>query len=400
MKSAGEVRSPRIVTPVGVGDDGGVSSRRHRPRGQRFRRRRRAATFRIAPRTVTTVIAGTLTLGLSVGMLLVTPPYAIQRPGPTLDTLGDIDEVPLIAVEDAESYPAQGELRLTTVSVIGGPGYPATAGDVLRSWLDSGHTVLPREALFDESETREDVSQRSAAAMTSSQTNATVAALEYLGYDVPTRLVVNSVAQDGAAAGVIEPEDVIVDISTPQAGEVELSNFADLAGALAVTPPGESVEVGVERGDQEERLELETGDDGEGGSLLGVLIAPDIDVPIAIDFAIENVGGPSAGLMLSLGIVDLLSPGDLTGGEHVAGTGTMSLDGQIGTIGGIRQKLVGAHRDGARWFLAPAGNCDETIGYEPDGLRVIPVESLAGAVEIVEAIGAGDTETLPTCPGA
>jgi PDZ domain-containing protein len=105
-------------------------------------------------------------------------------------------------------------------------------------------------------------------------------------------------------------------------------------------------------------------------------------------------------MMFALGIVDKLTPGEMTGGERIAGTGTVDSDGTVGPIGGIQQKLVGAEGAGADWFLAPAGNCDEVVGHVPDGLRVVRVETLAQARDAVEAIGSHDAsavDALPTC---
>jgi PDZ domain-containing protein len=136
------------------------------------------------------------------------------------------------------------------------------------------------------------------------------------------------------------------------------------------------------------------------GSLLGVLLDPQVELPVDVDFDIENIGGPSAGTMFALGIVDTLTPGEMTGGKSIAGTGTMDLAGNVGPIGGIRQKLVGASQAGAKWFLAPAGNCDEVVGHVPAGLDVVQVGTLGEARDAVEAIAAGDGGSLPTCAAA
>ncbi len=136
----------------------------------------------------------------------------------------------------------------------------------------------------------------------------------------------------------------------------------------------------------------------EGQTLLGVLIDPKYTFPIQVDIKIENIGGPSAGMMFSLGIIDKLTPGPMTGGKKIAGTGTIDSSGQVGPIGGIQQKLVGARDAGAAWFLAPADNCREVVGQVPEGLRVVKVSTLREARVAVEAIGEGkDTSGLPTC---
>jgi PDZ domain-containing protein len=122
--------------------------------------------------------------------------------------------------------------------------------------------------------------------------------------------------------------------------------------------------------------------------------------PFDVEISLEKVGGPSAGLMFSLGIIDTVTPGDLTGGKHIAGTGTISPDGLVGPIGGIEQKLQGARAGGATLFLAPAANCQEVAGRIPDGLQVVRVETLAEARDAVERAGNGqDTSGLPACPG-
>lgn len=124
-------------------------------------------------------------------------------------------------------------------------------------------------------------------------------------------------------------------------------------------------------------------DDPQKG-FLGVTLGIVADSPVTVDFNLDDVGGPSAGLIFSLGIVDKLTPGDLVGGRKVAGTGTMDFDGRVGPIGGIAQKLAAAHDDGVTLFLAPKDNCDEVLGATPPGLEVAAVESLSEARQALE----------------
>ena len=117
-----------------------------------------------------------------------------------------------------------------------------------------------------------------------------------------------------------------------------------------------------------------------------------------VKFDVADVGGPSGGMMFALGIYDKLTPGQLTGGHDIAGTGTIDGAGVVGPIGGIQQKMFGAKNAGAKFFLAPAENCSEVVGHIPAGLRVFKVTNFKDALTAVEEIGAGDDlSALPTC---
>lgn len=346
----------------------------------------------VTPRALTLAIA-TVATALLVAVAAVVPvPYAISSPGPTWDTLGEIDDTPLIEVDGAPSYESTGELRLTTVSVAGGPRFPVTLPTMLGAWFDDARSVTPVEEVFAPDESVEEIDRRNQAAMISSQENATVAALEELGYTVPTTLTVVEAVAGTGSAGVLEADDVVVGV----AGR-PVQSFSELSAVLDATEPGSDVVVEVERGGERQELTVTTGDDGTGRALLGVLIDPTFDLPVDVRIQIEDVGGPSAGTMFALGIIDTLTEEDETGGETIAGTGTMDLTGAVGPIGGIRQKLVGALRADATWFLAPEANCDQVVGHVPDGLRVVAVGTLHEARAAVEAIGEGQGEDLPTC---
>jgi Lon-like protease len=346
----------------------------------------------VTPRSL--VLAGaTVTTSLLVAVAALLPaPYAVSSPGPTRDTLGESRGEPLVVVDGVETYESTGRLLLTTVSVAGGPGYPVGLPMLLRGWVDDARAVRPVEEVFAPTETEEQIDQRNQAAMVSSQENATVAALEQLGYDVPTELVVVDPVEGTGADGVVAPDDVIVALDG-----VELGSFSQLTDLLAEVDPGSSVVLTVLRGGERVDLDIVTGDSGAGRALLGVYIDPVFELPFEVAIQIENIGGPSAGMMFALGIIDTLTPEDETGGQTIAGTGTVDLGGDVGAIGGIRQKLHGALRDGASWFLAPEGNCGEVAGFVPDGLRVVSVATLADARAAVEAIGAGTAQDLPTC---
>lgn len=334
-----------------------------------------------------------LTAVLLVVLLLMPVPYAVNSPGPTLDTLGTHDDQALITIEGAETYDSTGELRLTTVSSTGGPGYPSSVLGVLAGWVSGSRLVLPVESVFPPDTTQEQLDEQNEAQMVSSQENAAVAALEELGYEVPVTLTVHEAVEGSGAVGVVEAGDVLLTYDG-----TGLTSYGQLIDLLADTEPGSTVTLGVQRDGAEVDLEVVTGarEDGDG-SQLGVYIDPTFDPPVDVSIRIDQIGGSSAGTMFALGIIDKLTPEDEANGQVVAGTGTMDLNGAVGPIGGIRQKMAGALRDGADWFLAPAANCGDVVDHVPDGLRVVRVETLHEAREAVEAIGAGTADDLPTC---
>ncbi|HEV6953948.1 MAG TPA: PDZ domain-containing protein [Promicromonospora sp.] len=342
----------------------------------------------VTRRTVTLGVSMLATAVLAAVALVVPTPYAMRSPGPTEDTLAQ----GLIQIEGARTYDSTGELRLTTVSVLGGPGYPMTAGQVIQGWLDPRRSVLPVEAIFPETTTKEQQQEVSQAEMVSSQESATAAALTELGYEVPAVLDVAGTEEGSGAHGKLEEGDVI----TAFQGE-DVGTYADLIDGLAETEPGATVTLGVRRGDRELDVDIRTTGNGER-AVLGVFIDPRYEFPVDVSIEIENIGGPSAGTMFALGIIDKLTDDDEVNGKVIAGTGTMSPEGTVGPIGGIEQKLYGAARDGAAWFLAPEANCEQVIGNVPDGLHVVRVATLAEARHAMEQIGRDEGESLPTCP--
>lgn len=356
----------------------------------------RFSAWGITPRLLTMAASALAVFALLLVMMLVPVPYGVQAPGPTVNTLGSADGTPLIAVDGTDTYPTSGELLLTTVTTAGGPGYPVETADVIQGWLSPASKVAPIETFFDPTQSQDEIDDASAQQMISSQENATVAALTELGYDVPAVLTIVATQPGSGSDGVAQDGDVITGIDGGS-GVVEAVTYADLAEVLAATPPGSTVQLVVDRDGESVSLPIVTSDDGNGGSLLGVFLAGEFDYPVDVHIQLENIGGPSAGTMFALGIIDVLTPGEMTGGEVIAGTGTISLGGVVGPIGGIQQKLAGARASGADYFLAPASNCEEVVGHVPDGLQVVRIGTLAEAVDAVEAIGTGDAAGLPTC---
>ncbi len=331
-------------------------------------------------------------------MMFSPSPYAVQSPGPTINVLGEYRDVQLVSVDGVDTYPdSEGELRITTVVAAGGPGYPVNVPQAIRGWASPTSTVVPAAMLYPPEVTREEMDANAQMEMSRSQHDATIMALSELGIEVPVELYVAGTDPHGQAHRVLREDDHILAISTPALGRTEIDVYPDLSGALARTEPGTEVTLHVERDGSEQEVSFVTADDGYGGSLLGVFLSPEFDMPFDVEIEVEKVGGPSAGSMFALGIIDLLTPEPLAGDHVVAGTGTISLNGRIGPIGGITQKMYGASRDGAEYFLAPGENCPQVRDGVPEGLTVLRVDTLQEAVTAAEGIRAGDIAQLPTC---
>ncbi len=350
--------------------------------------------WRVSARTTVLLVAGSSALVLGAVIAALPVPYVVFSPGPVRDTLGQTsDGEDLIVIDGVETYPTDGQLDLTTIRVAGGPLGRVSVLDAVAAYVDSSRSLRPVETVYPPEETREQAREASTAQMVSAQQSAAVAALLQLGQEVPARLVVGGFAGNPAAEEVIQAQDLVTAID----GQ-EVSGSGELVQLLQGYDGGDTVQVALDRGGQGLTVPVELAESDEGSTVLGVLIAPDYELPYEVSYDVGGIGGPSAGLMFSLGIFDKLTPGALTAGAHVAGTGTMNDDGTVGPIDGIQQKMVGARDVGAAWFLAPAGNCADVVGAVPDDLQVAAVATLEEAITAVEAVAADEgTDTLPTC---
>ncbi|WP_236623439.1 YlbL family protein [Demequina mangrovi] len=337
-------------------------------------------------------IAGLATSALIALLTVVPSPYAIGSPGPTFDTLGTADGVELVEIKGAPTYMSSGELRLTTVSVQRAGSLPFSIGRVLAAWASQSEYVVPQESVYGTAEEEEEAQEQAAQEWISSQESATVSALEALGHPVPATLRIVGASERSNAADLVETDDVIVAVD----GE-DVETFTDLVDAVGDREAGDDIAVTVVRDGEQITETFATLDDGAGAAVMGLYIDPEFELPIDVTVGIEKVGGPSAGMMFSLGIMDRLTEEDELQGALVAGTGTIDATGDVGAIGGIRMKLIGARDAGAEWFLAPVENCAEVSGNIPDGLNVVAVDTLDDAYEAITRIGAGDTADLPGC---
>jgi PDZ domain-containing protein len=337
--------------------------------------------------TALTFFGGFLTLSL------LPTPYLIERPGPSYDVLGEIAGEPIIKVLDQPSYDSEGRLDVLTVSIIGRPERTPNWIEIVMAWLDGSQKVVPVEVLYPPGKTSEQVRSESSAMMEVSQQDAVAAALSYLGYESPREIYVAEVTAGAAASGKLVAADFVISV-----GDLRLTSIEQLRSLVGDWQGGEPLAITVNRAGNLVTEQISPIKDAEGNYRLGILVGYKYDFPVAIEVQLGEVGGPSGGMMFALGIIDRLGPADLTGGLHIAGSGTIQESGEVGPIGGVVQKLYGAKRAGATVFLAAAGNCPEIVGNEPAGLTVVKIEKLRDAVVALEKISKNeDLATLPRC---
>jgi len=338
------------------------------------------------------MVAGFLTLMFALVGALLPVPYVVLSPGPTENTIGDVNGKPVISVEGRQTYPTDGKLSLVTVAYQGGPGTRIDLFSALRGWIDPTIAVVPEETIFPPSTTAKEVEEQNTQEMTNSQDDATAAALTELKIPYSSVVTVASTEKGLPADGKFKTGDEIVSVDgTP------VSDRESVSAAVRRHKPGEQVGFVVNRGAESVTITVPTVAGQDGTPLVGITMRVGYKFPFQVKINVGEVGGPSAGMMFSLGIVDKLTPGAMTGGKSIAGTGTITAEGDIGPIGGIQQKMVGARKAGATVFLTPTANCAEAVKAIPDGLRLVKVTTLREAVQAIDAIRTG-SGSVPSCP--
>ncbi len=341
---------------------------------------RRAATLLVAA-------AGVL---IALAVAVVSPvPYVALTPGPTLNTLGVLSGKPLIQIKGHPTYPTSGHLNMVTVSFLGGPGSNFNIFAALRAWLSPDDAVVPEQEIFTPGQTPQQVARQDTEEMANSQQTAEAAALCQLNIGFKTVDTVQATVRGMPASGRLRAADVITAVD----GKT-VSCRADAGTLIKARTPGAPVQLTVLRHGKTFRVRLATAN-VQGEPEIGVQIVESFVFPFSVAISIGNIGGPSAGLMFALGIIDKITPDNLTGGRFIAGTGEIEADGTVDPIGGIQQKMVGARDAGATVFLTPAANCPDTAGAVPAGMRLIKASSLAGAIDDLEALKAG--KPVPSC---
>jgi len=360
------------------------------------------------PRRTATMLASTLMLiALLCAGVFIPVPYSEMSPGPTVNTLGDHDGEPVLQISGRRTYATSGHLNMTTVRVTSAD-YRMNVVEAVYGWLAHDDKIVPHDTLYPDGKTEEQSTQENAEEFSQSQESAKVAALKELGIPVKSWVIVSTVVKDSPAEGKLHAGDVIKEVDGTAVKEP-----TDVAKLVTKHKPGQDVVFTVVPAKEQAAAEkahktatrtdnvtittAASDDSGTKRAIVGISAGTDHTFPFTIDIKLADVGGPSAGLMFSLGIYDKLTPGSLTGGKFVAGTGTIDDNGKVGPIGGIEMKTVGARDKGAQFFLTPSENCAAAAKDTPSGLRLVKVDTIADALGALKDIRSGDTADLPKC---
>lgn len=351
---------PEVPPPWEVGDQpvsGGRPRRPRRPRG--------------ALVVALSVLGGLLVIAGGVAGV-VRVPYDTLSPGTAKDVSG------VVKVEGHETYPADGEILYTTVSV----REHISALQAFVGWLDPTTDVVP------EKKVRGDIPpdqyrQMNVEAMSDSKTTAQVLALRHLGYtDLGAGGEVDAVVDGSPAGAVLKPDDVIVEIDGKP-----IKTSADAVAAIRARKAGDTLRMRIIRdGGAPTDVETVLAAAEDGSARLGVRLTTKVQLPFPIDIDSGSVVGPSAGLAYGLELLDILTPGELTGGVKVAATGELAPNGDIGPIGGIAQKVTTVKRSGARVFLVPKANEEVARAHAGDDLDVRGVRTYDEALEVLGSL--------------
>jgi Lon-like protease len=331
-------------------------------------------------RILTLLVALVPVFLFSALLAVVTVPYVSLGPGPTFDTLGEVDGKEVVDIQGTQVHPTSGHLNMTTVS----QRDDLKLGQALMLWMSGREQLVPRDLVYPPDKSREQVDQDNSKDFKRSEDSAEYAALDFLKFS--KALTVDSVSDPGPSKGKLAAGDAIDTVNgTPITGSDQFKSL------LQQTKPGQTITVGFRRKNAPPgiaTITLGSNPDRNYG-YLGVAVIDAPWAPFKIDFNLANIGGPSAGLMFSLAVVDKLTTGELAGSKFIAGTGTITSDGTVGPIGGITHKMLAAHEAGATVFLVPADNCDEARSGNDDRLELIKVGNLHDAVDALHTVSAG-----------
>lgn len=336
-----------------------------------------------------------LILVVALGFLPTTD-YVIESPGPVLNVNGKLKGKDIISVKNT-NIPTT-PLAMTTVSVQGCDDKGITYWQLIKSELTSSDAVVERDNVCPKNISEKTVSQMNAAQMTGSQDSAVVAAWQLTKPDAKFTLTVEQAVTDSAKQA-FKKGDKLVSIVDADSKSVQITNYKQLREVLEKMTPGKPIKVTIERDSATQEVSVlgaKPEDSSRKGAMLGITLNVNPPAGHEVTYAVGGIGGPSAGMIFALDIAQRLEGKNYAGTTPVAGTGTIDLSGNVGAIGGIKQKMLGARDEGYKVFLAPAANCADVVGNEPKGMTVIPVSTLSEARTAMQRVAAGQAPAT-TC---
>jgi len=346
----------------------------------------------VTRQTWTALVSAGVFIGLAVLLVVIPVPFVTWGPGGTRDTLGTGE--PLIQVDDVTTYPTTGRLDMTVVTVTSADGRLSLPQALLAYWLPHRDT-LPRTAVYPEGKPAAKVKQEEAELMSTAQDDAVVAALRTAGQPVTPMPAVSSVTVDGPAHDLLLPGDLVVAVDG-----VPTRDQAAVKRAIRAHRPGDEVTIRVLRERVETTVVVPTvaSKDDPQVAVVRITLGAGYRYAPRISFDVgQRIGGPSAGLVFALAIYDKITPGALLDGRHVAGTGTITPSGDVGSIGGIQEKIASAEDAGAEVFLVPAANCGDLAGATTD-VSLVKVATLQDAVDALQTLDQPrGADRLPRC---
>ena len=343
-------------------------------------------------------LCSVLSVLILVGLLgfLPTSDYVVESPGPALNVNGKLKGKDIISVKNT-NIPTT-PLAMTTVSVQGCDDKGITYWQLIKSELTSSDAVVERDNVCPKNISEKTVSQMNAAQMTGSQDSAVVAAWQLTKPDAKFTLTVEQAVTDSAKQA-FNKGDKLVSIVDADSKSVQITNYKQLREVLEKLTPGKPIKLTIERGSTTQEVSVvgaKPEDSSRKGAMLGITLNVNPPAGHEVTYAVERIGGPSAGMIFALDIAQRLEGKNYAGTTPVAGTGTIDLSGNVGPIGGIKQKMLGAKHEGYKVFLAPVGNCADVVGNEPKGMTVIPVSTLSEARAAMQRVAAGQAPAT-TC---
>jgi PDZ domain-containing protein len=300
-------------------------------------------------------------------------PYLAYSAGPVSDAADTI------VVDEVDFYPPNGELLMLTVVT-----QDVNVFEAFIAGVDPTIDLVRRQAVRREGESDEEYRNRVLQQMDDSNFRSIAVALRYLGYElVPTEVVINDLVESVPAAKQLELGDTVLSVNG-----FDIESVDDFPPALEGYEVGDVIDIVVDRdGTQVElQVELVEREEEPGVPMIGIVLGELTEPPFPIEIQAGDVGGPSAGMMHAIAIIDALTETELTAGSVIAGTGTIDFDGNVGSIGGIRQKVVAAEAAGADYILVPQSNYESALTAERDTIEIVPVATLDEAIGFLEGL--------------